>query len=58
MTMRAVRGPGRFVLAVPLQDIGFDRRFAPALLRPRWARRTPARLLAAVGTCMLSLCPS
>jgi sodium-dependent dicarboxylate transporter 2/3/5 len=48
---------GSFVLAAGLHDSGLDRRLAGALLRRRWATRTPARLLAAVGivACGLSL---
>jgi solute carrier family 13 (sodium-dependent dicarboxylate transporter), member 2/3/5 len=48
---------GSFVIAAGLQESGLDRRFAWGLLRQRWATRTPARLLAAMGviTCGLSL---
>ena len=48
---------GSFVLAAALRDTGLDRRFAWALLRQRWATRTPRRLLATIGviTCTLSL---
>src|SRR5689334_2534541 len=48
---------GSFVLAAALKETGLDRRFAWALLRQRWATRTPRRLLAAMGviSCTLSL---
>lgn len=48
---------GSFILAEGMRSSGLDRRFAFALLRYRWATRTPARLLATVGviTCAISL---
>jgi sodium-dependent dicarboxylate transporter 2/3/5 len=48
---------GSFILAEAMKDTGLDRRFAFALLRHRWATRTPSRLILAVGivTCSLSL---
>lgn len=48
---------GSFMLAEAIKHTGLDRRFALGLLRQRWASRTPARLLLAVGTvtCALSL---
>lgn len=48
---------GSFILAEAMKETGLDRRFAFALLRQRWATRTPSRLLLTVGiaTCGLSL---
>jgi sodium-dependent dicarboxylate transporter 2/3/5 len=48
---------GSFILAEAMKATGLDRRFAFALLRHRWATRTPSRLLLTVGvaTCALSL---
>lgn len=48
---------GSFMLAEAVKQTGLDRRFALGLLHQRWASRTPARLLLAVGTitCVLSL---
>jgi sodium-dependent dicarboxylate transporter 2/3/5 len=48
---------GSFILAEAMKETGLDRRFAFALLRHRWATRTPARLMLTVGivTCGLSL---
>ena len=48
---------GSFVVAAALRDTGLDRRFAWALLRQRWATRTPRRLLGTFGAicCALSL---
>jgi sodium-dependent dicarboxylate transporter 2/3/5 len=48
---------GSFILAEAMRATGLDRRFALAVLRWRWATRTPARVMAAVGavTCAISL---
>jgi sodium-dependent dicarboxylate transporter 2/3/5 len=48
---------GSFILAQAMRVTGLDRRFAFALLRHRWATRTPSRILATVGiaTCGISL---
>jgi sodium-dependent dicarboxylate transporter 2/3/5 len=48
---------GSFILAEAMRATELDRRFAFAVLGLRWATRSPARLLAAVGmiTCLISL---
>jgi sodium-dependent dicarboxylate transporter 2/3/5 len=48
---------GSFMLAEAMRTSGLDRRFAFAVLRWRWATRTPPRVMAAVGavTCLISL---
>jgi sodium-dependent dicarboxylate transporter 2/3/5 len=48
---------GSFIVAEAMRATGLDRRFAFAMLGFRWATRTPARLMLAVGiaTCALSL---
>jgi sodium-dependent dicarboxylate transporter 2/3/5 len=48
---------GSFMLAEAMRTSGLDRRFAFAVLRWRWATRTPTRVMAAVGvvTCLISL---
>jgi sodium-dependent dicarboxylate transporter 2/3/5 len=48
---------GSFMLAEAMQGSGLDTRVALAVLRHRWATRSPRRLLGAVGTtaCAISL---
>lgn len=48
---------GSFILAEAMKTTGLDRRIAFALLRRRWATRSPARLMLSVGvvTCGVSL---
>src|SRR3990170_1665694 len=48
---------GSFIIAEAMKASRLDRRFAFALLRHRWATRSPARLMGTVGvvTCAISL---